>query len=158
MAAWSPAPWGVLHSFICRHTATEYCSGATSHVEWDRLLKVYRSGQLRGRCCGDREIQRWRGDRLIRVRLEKLRDEKPGTSCFSRLMSGLPSELTHLTWKGRSGSIQKVSCLVLGSAKVFASDYKDLFSPNSMSETRAPAQGREAGWPWRECCHLSRSK
>ena len=61
-------------------------------------------------------------------------------------------------WKGRSGSIQEVSCLVLGSAKVFASDYKDLFSPNSMAETRAPAQGRKAGWPWRECCHLSRSK
>ena len=80
------------------------------------------------------------------MRLEKLRDEKPGTSCFSRLMSGLPSELKHLTWKGRSGSIQKVSCLVLGSAKVFASDYKDLFSPNSMSETRAPAHIAAAKW------------
>ena len=37
------------------------------------------------------------------MRLEKLRDEKPGTSCFSRLMSGLPSELKHLTGKEEVG-------------------------------------------------------
>lgn len=35
--------------------------------------------------------------------LGKLRDEKPGTSCFSRIMSGLPSELKHLTGKEEVG-------------------------------------------------------
>lgn len=82
-----------------------------------------------------------------RVWLEKLKDEKPSTSCFSRLTSGLPSELIHFTGKEEVHLSRRPAAsfwallrsLALGLQRPF------LFEFHGALKTRAPAQGKKQG-------------